>query len=247
MQQLMGKLQIEFEAWQDIIRNESTYQSTRFQACSQHLHHSLSAIKPQLADLHSTVQIVTDHRAKFKGIDDRELTSRRNFVTSMQQAVDEIESTINSRATRAKIDRDQRDALLASSREGVRNKGREGTRRNDTSELKERQDQLRRDQYVRNQAEQQKMLAEAQDAALGDLGPMLDRLMGIAENVGTELEDHSVMVSTLNNEVTTANDNMAVVMKKLDILNNKSENWKRGVIILMGIIIIVLIVLVAYT
>ncbi len=81
-------------------------------------------------------------------------------------------------------------------------------------------------------------LEEKQDAILNEMSKSVDRIMNIAENCETELSIHNEMIKELDEEISSAQDNLHISQNKMKRI---TEFDKRCGLLLLILILIALI------
>jgi len=234
VQSLIAKVSIDFDKWKDIFETSNTARNQDFVELGKSIRLAIKTINVDLNDLAQTIQIVQDNRARFKDIDDAELTSRRKFVNDMKARVQEIESTLNSERTKKKQEKDERE-LLMQSQNGKKISALERDRKQDAGD------------FIDERKNQSQALVQQQDVVLDDMSNALGRLSDVAGTINTELKDQNEVLGQFDNEMDESLSSMGMVMNKLNRVLNKSDKGRVCCIVLLIVTALVELILIIYT
>jgi len=231
VQSLIGKLSQDFEQWKETLANSNTYRSSNFKPLTQQVKVALKTVNVDLRDLEQTIKIVDANRDKFKDITDAELASRKKFVNEMRVIVQDVTSTLSSPKTKAKLERDQSEALM---RTDSRKTGLEAARHEEGAD------------FVEGKRLAQAQIEAKQDVVLEDMEQALGRLTEMSKDIGTGLKESNEMLNQMDGDLDENLAHMNIVMKKLGKLLQTSDTGKICCIIaLFALALILFFVLVS--
>jgi hypothetical protein len=220
---LTPKINNDFENWKDIFASNTT-KNTEFNNLDLSLKTSVKSVSTYLNDLSQVIAAVEKNRSRFPNIDDRELSLRKKFVSDTTATLEEIRGTLSSEKTRKKIEKDERETLLGTSR------GAAGTSRN----------------FVTQKLEEQASLHDQQNEILGNMTDALTRLGSIAQNVNSELTTQKALLTVMDNRMDEQKSQFDQSFDKMEKLfpNSSAKRW---CILFLVIIAFVEIILIIYT
>jgi chromosome segregation ATPase len=206
MQGTISQLSLDFDQWKDALNNSNTHKNPKFKTLTQAVKNGLKGVVPDLGDLNDTVQIVEKNREKFKDITDTELSNRRKFIADTKNLIQEMQATVTSKKTKAKIEKDQNEALIRSERQAEHHR--------DTQD------------FIENKKMQQQQLEEKQDVVLDDMYGALQRLGAMGEDIKKEIAVSNEELQGLDRDVEDAQTAMNIALKKLQKLLGTSDTGK---------------------
>jgi len=224
LQSLISQLSLDFDQWKDALNNSNTHKNAKFKPLTKAVKTGLTSIVGDLGDLHDTIQIVQTNRDKFKDISDAELATRKKFITETKQFVQDIQATITSPKTKAKMQRDQSEALVQSERKSEHNR--------ETQE------------FIENKKMQQQQLEEKQDVVLDDMYSALQRLGAMGEDIKKEIAVSNDELQGLDRDVEDAQSAMNIALRKLQKLLGTSDTGKLCCIFILFITAVALFLVV---
>lgn len=216
-------------------------QSSEVEPVLSEARQSMSQIHVNVKDLSQTITIVEENRTRFPSIDNRELDSRRAFVTDAKTTLSQCDEQIKRIASRAQAASNQRKKLLqpTGDRESALSNSRfqssanaEATRANDD--------------FVAGSRMQQQTIEKEQDLVMDDMSHALDRLKGISETIGDELKQSEYHLGALEEDIDAANGTMEVVLKKMDKLLRSSDKGRLCCIVILFVVAIALFMGIVY-
>jgi len=235
VQALITKVSMDFDKWKDMFESSNTARNTDFSELAKNMRLAMKTIRADLDDLAQTIKIVEDNRIRFKDIDDAELNSRKKFVNDMRAKLQSIDETLNSQRTKKKLEKDDRENLLASSNGRRMTTGLERERKQDTND------------YIDDRRNQTQALVGKQDEVLDDMSNALGRLGDVASVINTELQDQNKILQEFDGEMDESIGTMGMVMGKVNRILNKSDKGRLCCIILLIIIAMIEVLLIIYT
>eukprot|EP00957_Ditylum_brightwellii_P046637 3539660-Ditylum_brightwellii.AAC.1 len=182
-----------------------------------------------LKDLQTTVRLVESRRDKFTHINDAELEDRRTFVQASHGRIASARSEMNSDEVKAKVTSDER--AMANRRAGG------------NSEAFEAEDPA----FDENSHAQARMMLQQQDETLDELDDAVERVGAMAGEIHEEIGQQSKMLSELEEDLVTAEEELGMVMGKLAKLLKTKNKWHLLTIIGLSLTVIVLFFLVIYS
>jgi hypothetical protein len=241
---LISQLRSDVEAWEKLSSSSPDYATI-----TQSIKHQVKAINIDVNDLSQTILIVEQNRSRFPGIDDRELDSRKNFVTEMNGLLAAYKQQLHKAKQRMDKEKQPADGSNNTRRQ-LLNKdvsssgGAKGKSRFDSAIANE--SNRERDDYVDNMRQSQLTVEQKQDEVLGGMSEALGRLMNLSEDINVELKTHEQMLNELDDNMGEAQDRMQVVLKKLDKLLKSSDKGRLCCIVILFFLAILLFFLIIY-
>jgi len=208
VQGTMTQLSLDFDQWKDALAKTNTHKNPKFKQLTNAIKGSMRSLVPDLKDLEETVGIVLKNREKFKDITDAELTTRKKFIAETRAFVQEVNAAFTSQKTRAKIDRDQSEALTKSDLPATR-EDREARR--ETSD------------FIEGKRADRQVLEEKQDIVLDDMHAALERLGAMSEDIKKNLDESNRELGGLEQDIGDAKSAMDRAIKKMEKLLGTSD------------------------
>ncbi|XP_046997431.1 syntaxin-6 [Schistocerca americana] len=200
------------------------------------LRNALRSIEWDLEDLEDTIGIVEKNPGKFK-IDNKELSSRRNFIDQTRDEVKTMKDKMNISRGRDR-DRTARQPLLENS--PVRVPSTHGTTK--YSKLENELDSPNR-QFLDDTLQQQNHMLRSQDEQLDIISDSVGTLKTVSRQIGNELDEQAVMLDEFGNEMENTDSKLDSTMKrvaKVFHISNDRRQWI-AIGVLSGIMVIVII------
>ncbi|KAF6200934.1 hypothetical protein GE061_005381 [Apolygus lucorum] len=201
------------------------------------LRNALRSIEWDLEDLDDTIGIVEKNPSKFK-IDNKELTSRRNFIELTREEVKHMKDKMNYSRGRDR-DRTARQPLLENS--PVRAATSHGTTK--YSKLENEMDSPNR-HFMDSTIMQQNHLMQSQDDQLDLISHSIGSLKTVSRQIGSELDEQAVMLDEFGSELENTESKLDSTLKKvakvLHISNDRRQWIAIGVLTCILIIVIML-------
>ncbi|CAE7351867.1 STX6 [Symbiodinium necroappetens] len=201
-----------FVAWQRLLQNENTTESSRFKECHKDLLAELAQLSGDLAEVQQSIKAVEDNRDRFH-LSDAQLATRKDFLAASQMAHQEINSSLSSAAVQNKFDEDRRQALLRNQRQA-----KETAERNLAQESKA---------FLEEQRLLQKQLLAQQEDELQALEKGAQRLGQVAYTINGEIESQQKLLDELNQDIEKEMERMDVVTKGMGALLKTSNKPHR--------------------
>lgn len=223
-------LELQDDSGLNISRDELEWTSTE-------LRNALRSIEWDLEDLEDTISIVEKNPTKFK-IDNKELSSRRNFIDETREEVKKMKDKMNINRTRDR-DRTARQPLLDTHNSPPRIPTSHGTTK--YSKLENELDSPNR-QFLDDTLAQQSRMFRDQDEQLEIISDSVGTLKTVSRQIGNELDEQAVMLDDFGNELENMDSKLDSTMKKMAKvlrLSNDRRQW-----IAIGVLALILFVLV---
>ncbi|XP_034232308.1 syntaxin-6 [Thrips palmi] len=204
------------------------------------LRNSLRSIEWDIDDLEDTKNIVEKNPSKFK-IDNKELTNRKLFIEQAREEVKVMRDKMNLNKNRDR-DRTARQPLLDTRDSSpVRVPSSHGSTK--YSKLENDLDSPSR-QFLDDTLAQQRSLILGQDDTLDAISDSVGTLKTVSRQIGSELDEHAVMLEDFGNEMEGTDAKMDATMKKvakiMHMTNDRRQWMAIGVLSCILIIIIIL-------
>uniref|UniRef100_A0A1B6M580 t-SNARE coiled-coil homology domain-containing protein n=1 Tax=Graphocephala atropunctata TaxID=36148 RepID=A0A1B6M580_9HEMI len=205
------------------------------------LRNALRSIEWDLEDLEDTIGIVEKNPTKFK-IDNKELTSRKNFIEQTREEVKCMKEKMNFSRGRDR-DRTARQPLLENS--PVRMATSHGTTK--YSKLENEMDSPHR-HFLDSTLGQQNLLISAQDDQLERITHSLGSLKTVSRQIGSELDEQAVMLDDFGTEMENTDSKLDSTMKKVAKVLHMSNDRRQWIAIavlscILFVVIMLLIIL----
>lgn len=227
-------LELQDDSGLNISRDELEWTSTE-------LRNALRSIEWDLEDLEDTISIVEKNPTKFK-IDNKELSSRRNFIDETREEVKKMKDKMNINRTRDR-DRTARQPLLDTHNSPPRIPTSHGTTK--YSKLENELDSPNR-QFLDDTLAQQSRMFRDQDEHLEIISDSVGTLKTVSRQIGNELDEQAVMLDDFGNELENMDSKLDSTMKKMAKvlrLSNDRRQWIAiGVLATILFVIIVLFI-----
>jgi len=229
VQELTQRLHLEMGRWDSLFNSNTT--NPEFAQTTKNIRQLLKQINAYVADLQRTIDIVEKNRSRFASISDQELESRKAFVATVKKDTAKVDQTLSSPATQAKIESDQRGALMEDRK---RSTGLEREFRNEATSFIDSKMQAQRDMELK------------QDDILEDMSSILGRLEGVAGEMKQELVEQAEVLDEIHTEVDTAQGSMGVALNKLEKLLSASDKGRWCCIGLLTLSALILFIAIIY-
>lgn len=184
----------------------------------------MSQIHIDVKDLSQTITIVEENRPRFPSIDNRELDSRRGFVTDAKTSLSQYDEHIKKISQKAAQANNQRKQLLSdhSSSRFASSANAEADRGNDDFVQSSRQSALE--------------LEKQQDLVMDDMSHALDRLHGIGTTINQQLEESKHALNGLDDDLDEAKLSMDNALRKMEKLLKSSDKGRLCLILVLFIL-----------
>eukprot|EP01122_Echinamoeba_exundans_P005179 TRINITY_DN15348_c0_g1_i1.p1 TRINITY_DN15348_c0_g1~~TRINITY_DN15348_c0_g1_i1.p1 ORF type:complete len:257 (-),score=56.39 TRINITY_DN15348_c0_g1_i1:14-760(-) len=212
IQDTLKKLEESFERWEVAIRTSDTIGIvTQADATNN----NVAEIEELLLDVEETIQIVEQDRARFN-IDDVEINSRKNFVTSTKKRVDVIKNELRKDSENRK--------------KGKKGKG----RYDDISKAN--------DEFIEGEAQAQDQIYADQEIHLDALQHTVGQLGEVSNAMRIELEEQNVMLDEINQEADETDGMLKGANKQItELLKHASKSGLTWAMVILGAILLLVI------
>lgn len=192
----------------------------------------MSQIHIDVKDLSQTITIVEENRSRFPSIDNRELDSRRAFVTDAKTSLAHFDDQIKRISSKAQQASNKRKQLLRGD-DAVGGGSRFASSANEEASRGN-------DDFVASSRQSQLAIEAQQDEVMDDMSHALDRLRGIGDTIHQQLVESEANLNALDEELDTAKGTMDTVLKKMDKLLKSSDKGRLCCIVILFIVAIAL-------
>ena len=193
----------------------------------------LKSAESTLRDVQKTVQAVENDRDKFPHIDDSQFFERKSLVETSRSRIQHAKDEMNSDVIKKKILSDERNKAVARSGDGLLGAKNDEERQNT-------------DFILDNQA-QSSMLMQEQDETLDELGNAVMRVGEMAGTIGEEIGQQNKMLNDLDEDMTTAEEELGMVMGKLAKFMGTKNRGQLKTIMILTLIAIIMFFLAIYS
>jgi syntaxin 6 len=238
IQSSIQSLRGDFEEWERLSLKSPDYQSL-----TKKVRSAITGIKEDLNDLQETIKIVEENRTRFPSIDDRELDSRRDFVTNTRGILNGFDTQIKKAKLKNEAEIRRQVTGKSGQNGGNTSAGGKGGRFGAAMEAEEDRE---KDEFVSNARTAQAQIEMKQDVILEDMSKVLQRLENLGDDINTELNTHKQMLDELDGEMDEAQGNMTMVLKKIDKLLNTSDKGRLCCIAILFFVALILLITIVY-
>ncbi|KAE8749295.1 hypothetical protein FOCC_FOCC004002 [Frankliniella occidentalis] len=190
--------------------------------------------------LNKKIHIVEKNPSKFK-IDNKELTNRKLFIEQAREEVKVMRDKMNMNKNRDR-DRTARQPLL-DTRDSSPVRVPSSHNSTKYSKLENDLDSPSR-QFLDDTLAQQRSLILGQDDTLDAISGSVGTLKTVSRQIGSELDEHAVMLEDFGNEMETADVKMDATMKKVAKLMHMTNDRRQWMAIgILSCILIIIIIL----
>ncbi|XP_039286426.1 syntaxin-6 [Nilaparvata lugens] len=212
------------------------------------LRNALRSIEWDLEDLEDTIGIVEKNPSKFK-IDNKELTSRKNFIEQTREEVKSMKETMNFSRGRDR-DRASRQPLLESGGGGSSMSPMRAVSAHGTTKYSKLHNEMDSPQRGDGGAggrggvlEQHNQLLTAHDDQLEHISRSIGTLKTVSHQIGSEIDEQAVMLDDFAAELENTDSKLDSTMKKVAKvlhMSNDRRQWL-AIGILSGILLLVIV------
>jgi len=193
----------------------------------------MSGIHVDVKDLAQTITIVEENRPRFPSIDNRELDSRRGFVTDAKTSLSQFDEQIKRIQTRAAVGAgNQRKNLLGASSGGAGASRFQSSANSDAARGN--------DDFVAQSRMSAQAQVEQEDLVLEDMSHALERLQGISSTINQQLVEQDAALNELDQDMDTAKFSMDNALRKMDKLLKTSDKGRLCIIVVLFIVAVAL-------
>mmetsp|Transcript_55493 Transcript_55493/g.136113 ORF Transcript_55493/g.136113 Transcript_55493/m.136113 type:complete len:261 (-) Transcript_55493:478-1260(-) len=229
-----------FARWTTLLNTTNTASNEEFRWTQNEMKTILKSIQWDLGDLEETVQIVEKNRAKFD-VGDDELARRKQFVHETKATIAEINKTLNSADTKAKLAADERKTLSKASGK-AKAKQRAADRQAKMSAAIEADNE----EYIGAEKKQQEQALAEQEADLTELQATVGTLGQIGLTINQEIEAQSKILDEFHDEVDDTQSRMRSAISKVDKILEETSDGKLTCVIVSLIVVLVIVTILAF-
>eukprot|EP00708_Paratrimastix_pyriformis_P004227 GAFH01003072.1.p1 GENE.GAFH01003072.1~~GAFH01003072.1.p1 ORF type:complete len:274 (-),score=89.10 GAFH01003072.1:189-980(-) len=225
------------DRWKQLLESE-TSTAAEFEQANQELISQTKAVLDDIGMMQESINVV-EQKPKF-GITSEEIQSRRDYVRVTQDQMKAIlRETQQDAAVHAKMQKKQREALLASSR----------PRENKRDRYAKLEQEMEQDnqRFIDGEEQRQQMVIKQQDQHLDAVSDTTKRLKNLAGDMGTALAEQDQMLGELGSSVERNQKKVNFLQKQLNKLLKNKERGKFCIIFLLIVVLIVLIVILVHS
>ncbi|CAM0885491.1 unnamed protein product [Alopecurus aequalis] len=214
IQASIGKLQTTFQRWEQVASNTGEYVHL-----TKELLTSCESIEWQLDELEKTITVASRDPAHY-GLDEVELTRRRNWIGSSRNQVGTV---------RRAVDKGKSNSAMAKHQDFM-----------GTSSANQYSSQDN-DDYIDSESDRQLLLMRQQDDELDELSLSVQRIGGVGLTIHEELSGQERILNDLSLEMDTTSNRLDFVQKKVAAVMKKAGI--KGQIMLILFLVVLFIVL----
>ncbi|GLD97709.1 hypothetical protein PINS_up006399 [Pythium insidiosum] len=226
----VSAVQQQYARWKSAFDSKDATASKELPTLTTQIASAVSSAEKSLKFLEQTVVMVEANRSKFEHIDNAEIASRKQFVSSTRMELLAVSSDISSDAAKARVRKEEQKQLkpLVSSPPSTRPVD----------------DNAR---FLTEETARQNQIMREQDTNLDGLHKSVTRLGEVAVTINHEVKSQNKMLDDLSEEVDTAQEQMNFVMDKMSKLLKTKDKCQLGLIIVLCFVLAVMVFLVIYT
>jgi hypothetical protein len=219
-----------FEAWEASPINTNTRQYIL--KTHVELRRQTQTALTYVRDLEAVLGVVSKSRAKFPNISDAELESRAEFVATIKAASKELSTNITSTKSKARLNQ----AKNTIDKVGLFTGDMSGPPTPSGARMSLLND--RKIQQVEKEA--------LEDEVLTDMGSIIGRLGGVAQDMGSSLKQQTGGLKTMQENVTVAQSRMELANIKMDKMLGTSQAGRYWLILFLVITMCVLMLIIIW-
>ncbi|CAG2163329.1 unnamed protein product [Oppiella nova] len=243
----LTKCRDNFERWTDFLDDPNSSSKEEMDFTTTELRNGLRSIEWDLEDLEETVDIVEKNHRKFK-LDEQEVSNRRKFI---HQTKDEVKFMREKLFDSKNKDKKSSSSLRQSQSPSTSNPTKytrldnsfdlSPNRANGSDSVGITVDDGNHLQY------HQQMILQTQDDSLDKLRNSVGNLKSISRQIGTEVDEHAVMLDEMGHEIEITDSRLDTTLKKVARVLHLSNDRRQWVAIGLLIFVILIIFLVVIT
>ncbi|KAJ5075317.1 syntaxin 10 [Anaeramoeba ignava] len=230
-EQLYPNIEALFDRWQQLVKTSNTTTNDEFEWTSNELNKSIRSYEWYLQELEDTIKIISTNPEKYK-INDTELETRKGFVSSGKEKIQQITDNMQSNIFQDKIKKDREESLIPT---------KNSIKQSKYSKLEEALEQENED-FIENQHQEQQKIMKEQDGKLDSLSGTVRRIGEIGVTINDELDDQMKIIDEFETEVDQTDSKIKSAIKKIEVLLKQKDSGKMCVICCLMIVLIILIV-----
>lgn len=224
-----------YKRWQDLVDNPSTIGHEEHTWTTSEVKNNIRSIEWDVEDLQETITIVETNPAKFN-LTATDIQSRREFIRQIKDKVRKIKDHITSSEVERKTNSANRNSLLSRSKT-THNGGKYYRLENEFEASNER--------FINDQQQQQQVLIEQQDNHLEHVAGSVGVLKSMSTQIGTELDDQTVILDNIGSELETTESKLNNVLLRVEKVLRLADD-KRQTYVLIALIVTMVIVVILF-
>jgi syntaxin 6 len=235
----LNEVNTAYRQFEAALMQTDTESNPTYKKKKKKLNAKLDSAKKITSQMDLAVRAISRQRANFPNVDDEDLKMRKDYVTSTQGRLREIQDAVRSQRTRDKVAADRRAALtVGGGSKGKNNGSGSNTTKNSSSSNSD---------FMQDQMEQQKEIRGQQDEILDNMIDGVENLGEQAKVINQTLEEESQLLAQFELEMEEAQAKMNVVMRTMSKLLKTKDTCQLWLILFLTLTIVILAFLVFYT
>jgi len=234
---LQNKLEVVDDFLTEFLRivheTNTAVSSLEYKDSKKQLKRHLKSAESAVRDVQATVQAVENDRRKFPLIDDSQLFDRRSLVETSRSRIQHARDEMSSDVVKKKVLGDERQKAIQRSGDGLLGAENDLERQNTN--------------FVLDNQAQSSVLMQEQDETLDELGEAVTRVGELAGHIGEEIGHQNRMLDDLDQDMTTAEEELGVVMGKMAKFMGTKDRWQLRTILILTLVMVVMLFLVIYS
>eukprot|EP00043_Microstomoeca_roanoka_P028212 m.17257 g.17257 ORF g.17257 m.17257 type:complete len:249 (-) comp8247_c0_seq1:163-909(-) len=221
-----------FKRWQQLYASRSS-NDDEFTHTTEQLKTNLKSIQWDIDDLAETVQIAESEPHKFH-LNAAEIANRKAFIERAKKQLESFKEGCSDAKIKAKQEKDQRTELVGKSKYS-------------RYEKLEQQIQNENQGFIDSQHQTQQMIMREQDTQLEEVSQTVGVLKNMGIMISDELDDQSVLLEEMDEEMTTTADRLRGTLKKLDRTLAITRDGKQSCMICFLLLTLIVLIIVYVT
>ncbi|KAL5011660.1 hypothetical protein ScPMuIL_010211 [Solemya velum] len=217
-----------YQRWKELLVDPGSVSKEEYDWTTNELRNSLRSIEWDLEDLEETVDILYCFK-----IEECELLERRGFINKTKNTVRDMKEHLSSPKTKGKEESNIRESLL---------KGNGGSRAPDRYTRLDMEMERSNQRFLDDTQQQQQSLIKSQDDQLDNIGNTVGTLKNMSHQIGSELDDHTVMLDEFRHEMDTTESRLDSTMKKMAKVFHMSNDKRQWCAIMLLLVILVVVI-----
>jgi len=235
LQAHVQKASTRFAQWKHLLETTDTAQNKTFQSEHASLNAELKSLQNSASDLDQVLKRVQTHRSNFSHISDGELSNRQAFMREIKNEIRSMQASMNSPQTVGKLESDAKKDLLRRSKQ------------NSDGGANAAMAAASNSAFIEDQQQLQLLAQRQQDEHLDELEQGATRLGHMATAIGEEIDSQNLMLDDLQDDVEAASTRLEATLSKMDKILKSNSRCQTWTILTLIAVLILLILLVAWT
>jgi len=233
-----------YQRWSDFQDDPNCGTKEELDWTTTELRNGLRSIEWDLEDLEETIGIVENNPKKFK-LDETEINNRRKFITQTKEEVKFMrEKLFDSKSTKDKKMMRQSGGQTIANTSSLN--GAKYTRLQNNFDSPHKNQESEIGINIDENIQQQQFIIKSQDETLNKLRDSVGTLKSISRHIGTEVDEHAVMLDELGNEIEITDSRLDTTLKKISRVLHLSNDRRQWMAIGLLICIIIIITFIAF-